>query len=94
MQDEKYIVFKREGSNSDAYIYATGDALEDAVVIRTSDVFASGVLWGYVHAAQTAIEILHDVLPEVDLVKLASIRDYFADRAREADDAKSKLPTP
>jgi hypothetical protein len=111
MKDDKYILFKR--TEFDAFVdtheevfqaaepWVFPNALDDAVVIRTGDIYASTVLWGYIHAAQTAIELLRSVVAssgENDfhlagiIQRQEEIRDYFAERAREADDAQKKLP--
>jgi hypothetical protein len=68
-------------------------ALNDAVVIRTGDLFAGPALHSYAHNIAL-------VASQTDTwktkVQLQAIADYFADRAREADvqqyEDTAKLP--
>ena len=68
-------------------------ALNDAVVIRTGDVFAGPALHSYAHTIATVAKLTSDVEVQYQLQRIA---DYFADRAREADIAAyedtAKLP--
>ena len=96
--DDKYLVFKR-----DEFIERHGtskvvEALDDAVVIRTRDIFAPGVLHTYSAAVQTAIEVIQGTdaqLSSLWITDLEKVRDYFHDRAVEADEVQTKrFPTP
>lgn len=68
-------------------------ALNDAVVVRTGDVFAGPALHSYAHT----IAIVANMAPEARVRhQLQRIADYFSDRAREADvqayEETAKLP--
>lgn len=110
MEDDKYVVFKREDYEAtvqrerDAQaqrggyntIAALGAPLDDAVVIRTHDSFATSGLYGYAHTIQTSLELAGTSLtPEVRHALEVS-RDYFYTRAQEAEQflrsGRSKLP--
>lgn len=112
MQDEKYVVVKREAFDqlliffADKLSPAVGEALntfasavlEDAVVIRTQDIFATSGLWAYAHTMQTYIELTHSqrMMTSEELKNLAEARDYFSDRANEAErmlaSGRAKVP--
>lgn len=83
MPDDKYIVFKR-----DDYRHMTDPKpLEDAVVIRMQDIFASSALFAYASAIRTSIEILEATVSDTDpqtLERLSDIADYFMARGEEA----------
>lgn len=100
MRDDKYVVFKLEDyqewlSNAGA----TLSPLEDAVVIRTQDIFAAPALYAYANCISTCREILERV-QQVDgnrasfhpayLERLRTIEEYFMDRGDEADNHASK----
>lgn len=96
--DEKYVVFKAD-EFSDWYqtVDGAGDTvpmrLDDAVVIRTKDIFAGPVLHTYAGAVQTAIEVIRgtDTHSSRDWIShLEQVRDYFHDRANEADKVQQK----
>jgi hypothetical protein len=57
-------------------------ALNDAVVIRTGDVFAGPALHSYAHTIATVASLSSESRVRHQLQRIA---DYFADRAREAD---------
>lgn len=97
MLDDKYIVFRRppEGEPMDP------NPIPDAVVIRTQDIFAGAALHAYSSSIQTVIELLEEMgepqnrmhgtpLSTEQLVRLHEVRDYFFERALEADDVSSK----
>lgn len=100
-KDEKYLVLKRSELEELLVNLMGGDppqwardevnsyVLEDAVVIRTHDVFSAPALHAYAHTI--ALVAKHGDRPE-----LRSVSDYFHDRAREADiryyEDESKLP--
>lgn len=89
--DDKYVVIKR--TDWDELRRTSGslflpDALDDAVVIRTRDIFAGPVLATYAGACQTAIEVIHGTdaqLSSLWVSDLEKVRDYFYERAREAE---------
>lgn len=103
MDDDKYVVFKREDWNRYVEEIDGADAqwivkqfinsrvLKDAVVIRTRDSFASAALHTYANSIAISANAMHNVLPEVSS-RLQKIADYFHSRAVEADDTESKLP--
>ena len=68
-------------------------ALNDAVVIRTGDVFAGPALHSYAHTIALVASQTNDGKTRHQLQRIA---DYFADRAREADvqqyEDTAKLP--
>ena len=70
--------------------------LDDAVVIRTGDVFAAPALDAYAANIATAITVIRSVPFNSDLDKAAEglqkIADYFHEAALEARDRVSKLP--
>lgn len=89
VKDEKYIVFKRSDwdkfiTNLTAgYSVVTPDRVDDAVVIRTRDIYAGPALHAYAHAAMTTMEFLTPEHPERE--GIGKVVDYFIDRANEAD---------
>jgi hypothetical protein len=73
--------------------------LDDAVVIRTGDIFAASGLYAYAHTIHTHIELVRrfhgdtiDYSTETQLQRLGEIRDYFMDRAHEAEEKYGKVP--
>ena len=68
-------------------------ALNDAVVIRTGDVFSGPALHSYAHTIAMVAKLTSD---DKTWHQLQRIADYFSDRAREADIAAyedtAKLP--
>lgn len=105
--DEKYAVFKADDWNT-IVDKAAEDAgynvmvstewfnrmLQDAVVIRTQDIFAGPGLSAYANCIQTAIDLMREVAQPVSLTehitRLEEIRDYFFERAQEAFDRPDK----
>lgn len=85
MKNEKYIVFKREEYEFSRTIGIKPIAVEDAVVIRTQDIFAAGGLRAY--AVQ--IDLAMQMIPG-DQGRLPEIRDYFEAVAQEAEDRKAR----
>lgn len=93
VKDEKYIVFKRSDweafERETEFNYhpqsTTGvpEAVEDAVVIRTRDIYAGPALHAYAHAAMTTLEFMtkHSLIRE----EIDQVVNYFLDRAEEAD---------
>lgn len=112
MMDDKYVVMKQkdldalrgDGVELERFKATVKKlALVDAVVIRTRDVFATGGLWAYAHQIQTLLELTRTLSRDlgsgllVDKVnKLEEVRDYFSDRAQEAERrmvmGQAKLP--
>lgn len=111
MKDEKYVVFRRGDWEKFCRRLATdhqlsinnGDALRDAVVIRTHDIFATQGLWAYAHQIQTLLELTRVTAREIggglldgQVTALEGVRDYFHDRAQEAEEimvrGQAKLP--
>lgn len=105
MQDNKYIVFKREefvdaftvlfdGRPTERSIVANNwiedYAVTDATVLRPNDIFTAPTLHAYVGAVTTAIEIYERVLDIAAPAQLAEARDYFMNRAEEADHTGSR----
>lgn len=87
MGDEKYVVFKRETWEDyleDVAITPSFDPIEDAVVIRTHDVFAPAGLHAYAHLVHFCIELAN--FPAEIEGPLKATRDYFLERASEAED--------
>lgn len=82
-KDEKYIVFKR--SDWDAWTVGNEppEPVEDAVVIRTRDIYAGPALHAYAHAAITTLEFLPERSPTRDTI--SKVIDYFISKAEEAD---------
>ena len=107
VKDEKYVVLKRselqqlldELYGGEAPAWAINDVeaygLNDATVIRTRDVFAGPALHSYAYTIRLVADATSDE-PRKD--QLAAVADYFADRAREADEihysGQSKYPQP
>lgn len=100
-KDEKYVVVKKEnvvgrGTTQTPFMLLAGDVLEDAVVIRTGDVFAGPALHAYASNIQVAVSILAEHRPDVDLAGMRAAADYFHERAEEADElaASRSVKTP
>jgi len=103
----KYVVFKREELDELLGEIAGVDVnhvtsrfaqitLDDALVIRKQDVFASQALYAYAHQILTTIEILNNPnlsLENIDTDYLQELADFFAS---QADDAARQggMPTP
>jgi hypothetical protein len=92
IQDEKYVVFKRDDiiSVTDGYVtFATDKVLEDAVVIRRQDKFASTALATYA----TTIAMVAQTTPDEVLAKrLLNVADYFQQQSEAAADQGYKFP--
>ena len=100
MDDQKYVVIKRsewEQLRLDTGSVRMPDPLDDAVVIRTKDIFAGPVLETYAGAVQTAIEVIQGTSSDLArswIEDLEAIRDYFHERAQEAQTFNHKrFPT-
>lgn len=104
IEDRKYVVFRREepmaGADPAAHIYAAGDAIEDAVVIRTQDLFAAAGLQAYAEVIRTGVALLEQsgsvIADPAVLDGLFEVAEYFESRAQEAADRRAmgecKLP--
>lgn len=112
--DNKYVVLKRKDVEpwvENGYLRIPtldGDedriaVLDDAVVIRTGDIFATSGLYGYAYNIETQIELLNrrniQSLTDAEAAELAEMeatREYFAARAMEAEqrllDGTAKVP--
>jgi len=84
---KKYVTFKRDDLEYE---------LEDAVVIRLKDMFASSALFAYAHTVTTAIEALAMTRPCDEtselICRLSDLRDYMTENALAADELASKVP--
>jgi len=70
------------------------EVLDDAIVIRKQDVFASSALFAYAHNIQTALEILEGgSIGKDSMDHLEELRDFFFEQATEAQELKGvKVP--
>lgn len=97
--DEKYVVFKREEFLAWAETVTEimpGGALEDAVVIRTQDVFAAAGLEAYANNIRVYAGAIAGMIPDLPAEKrgpamvmvqrCTEIAGYFQDCAAEAED--------
>lgn len=90
MQDDKYVVFKKDVWEGTMECDLPDlQPLDDAVVIRTQDLFAGPALWVYAHVLGLAAKTQSD--PEVGK-RLGEIADYFSLRATEAGERLGKVP--
>ena len=98
VRDDKFIVFKRaewEAFWSDSPVLDEPPApVEDAVVIRTGDVFAAPALHSYAASIAVAAKMGRNLDPQQhpEFANLQRIADYFHERAVEADGRYSKVP--
>ena len=100
--DEKFIVFSRQDFDDfftfeESYKRPPIDEVEDAVVIRTHDVFASQALFSYSNSVITAIEIMREcgITAEnspTQIKELQVIADYFHEQAVVASEVQRRLP--
>ena len=91
--DEKYVVFKRSEWDASQRGEGVPTLLDDATVIRSQDVFAGPALHAYASSIETSLEILEALGWDVDSVavkRMEDARDYFFQRALEADDVRTK----
>lgn len=97
MSDEKYITFKRAEYEEwlqverrfqpSALVHASEpEPINDAVVIRTQDIFAAAGLNAYALNIRTYIGGVVNFMPEEMVDKLLEVADYFAAVAQEAED--------
>lgn len=104
MSDDKYITFKRDEFDewvanlmNDVEILMPNvvvlpEELQDAVVIRTQDLFAGPALHAYASSIAVAMQVLREVSHEERALQLSEIADYLFQRAEEADAQVGKLP--
>ena len=95
MQDEKYVVFKREdlerffseqiGTANRQFLLR--QSLDDAVVIRTQDLFAGPALHVYANSIALAAHLAST--PGI-VDRLETVVDYFSERADEADELRRR----
>jgi hypothetical protein len=91
-QEAKYIVFKLEewehsvGTDLGAYPIP----LDDAVVIRLKDPYASSALHAYTNAILTVLDILGDHLSPEEYQQQLDIADYFHQQAVASGEIKGK----
>lgn len=90
MQDEKYIVFKRNEFTACRITEYLPVPVADAVVIRCQDSFAGPALHSYAAGIALAIHVINAA--GQDTTELRKIADYFHERAAEADATHFKLP--
>jgi hypothetical protein len=95
VNEEKYIVFKRsvfrETLTRELIARYEGLEIQDAVVIRRQDKFASPCLLTYA----AMISMVAENCPEKDVKEqLQAIADYFHHQGVLAGDEGWKLPTP
>jgi hypothetical protein len=98
MQDDKYIVFKREewekASMQPAWQHEGPAPLpvEDAVVLRLQDAMAAPFIEGYAVNLGAVAQVLraHGEFAEAD--RLQRSADYFHERYNESLDMIKKLP--
>jgi hypothetical protein len=100
----KYIVFKREElmeavkDMSEYFIEEKLDALalDDAVVVRKRDYFASSALYAYASAVGTLADIAeqHDTISSAEIERLRNLSEFFAGEAMHAVNMKHRqVPT-
>lgn len=106
MNDEKYIVFKREefshwwgqvSVGGTEHPRSAPEALEDAVVIRLQDEFAESGLSAYAMNIQTVLDIISpDSIGTGAYRSLEAARDYFYACSMDAGEIRrrgqAKLP--
>jgi len=95
VNDQKYIVFKREELRARfGHSQRLNELeLEDAVVIRTQDVFARSGLMAYANTIYAHVTLLHELYEHGELPpnaaamidRLFEIANYFHQRADEAE---------
>lgn len=94
MRDDKYVVLKIEDAemigkfSEETYAAIREKRLEDAVVIRTQDIFAGPALWVYAHVLALAAKTGTSQHSR----RFQEIADYFSARATEADAQDGKVP--
>lgn len=98
MQDEKYIVFKKDEFEK-WFEWAADmterlpDPVDDAVVIRMQDIFAAPALDAYAATIQTVIECAAYTAHDAPVIKrLQPIADYFHTQAAKSWSLDRRLP--
>jgi len=102
MEDQKYVVFKREDLEKVApqlFDDLEDDdvsrfVVKDAVVIRLQDIFSGPGLHAYANVVQTSIDMIRQLgtplAQDAYLERLESLRDFFFSRASDADEVPHK----
>lgn len=104
--NDKYIVLRRDDIRlthvEHEVVEFSGEfnseqIIQDAVVIRTRDVFAGAGLMAYAGAVETAIELMNFSglvsIGGVNKVQLRALADFFHDKAHEAQEsAERRVP--
>lgn len=96
-EDAKYLVYKQEEmtnwvESNLAIAQTIPAALDDAVVIRLKDPFASTALYTYCNTIMSTLELLDslEVINEDERQRLLDIADYFHSQAMESEKIKGK----
>lgn len=96
MDDNKYIVFKRdefmEWFSAMVKGTTTPPILQDAVVIRRQDIFSGPALHVYAANIGLVAKLLNNEGINGRGAKLRGVADYFHDQAILADEEGYKLP--
>lgn len=96
---DKYVVFKRDEFHKiieTTHVYSMTEKLlaaelDNFVVIRLGDAFASAALHTYANSIAITAKTIGELAPSTR-DRLQGIADYFYEQATLADDMASKLP--
>lgn len=94
----KYVVFNRAeyeqafAMSATKPVYYWAKEIDDAVVIRKQDAFATAGLSAYANAVITAAEVIASYGDHIRANELMEIADFFAAQSDEARSMASKLP--
>jgi hypothetical protein len=97
-EDAKYLVYKQEEmtnwvEGNLAITQSIPAALDDAVVIRLKDPFASTALYTYCNTIMSFLELMDDrdaTMTEGERQTLLDIADYFHGQAMDSEKIKGK----
>lgn len=94
-QDAKYLVYKQEEmtnwvESNLAIAQTIPAALDDAVVIRLKDPYASSALHAYTNAILTVLDILDNNIDPDEYQRQLDIADYFHSQAVASGEIKNK----
>jgi hypothetical protein len=94
-EDAKYLVYKQEEmtnwvEGNLAIAQTIPAALDDAVVIRLKDPYASSALHAYANAILTVLDILDNNIDPDEYQQQVDIADYFSQKAMESAEIKNK----
>jgi hypothetical protein len=97
-EDAKYLVYKQEEmtnwvEGNLAIAQSIPAALDDAVVIRLKDPFASTALYTYCNTIMSFLELMDDrdaTMTEGERQTLLDIADYFHGQAMDSEKIKGK----